>query len=233
MEPLYQIKVVCACCDSTFNTSRVRPSLKKAVRSDADFCSYYKELNPDYYIVRVCPNCGYASTENFNERLSDKQRKMYYEKIGDHWNERDYSGERDGKEALACFKLSLLCAQVVGEKDRVIAGLLHHIAWIYRYEGNSEQEKRFLAFALEAYVNVFQNERGAVNSARLLYLIGELNRRLGNYYEAVRWFGKVIFDRKIEDATMIRASREQWQKVREDMTMKGMELPEEMEQNGA
>lgn len=81
MEPLYQSKIKCICCEFTFMTSRVRPSFKRAVKTDTDFCGYYKpEVNPDFYVVRVCPNCGFASTENGMERLNDQQKKQYHEK---------------------------------------------------------------------------------------------------------------------------------------------------------
>jgi len=230
MDPLYQIKLKCSCCESEFQTSRVRPSLKKASRSDTDFCSYFKEVNPDYYVVRVCPYCGFASTENFSSRLSDKQKADYLDKIGKHWKMKDYGMERTEQEALECYKLSLLTAQTVGESPRLVAGLLHHIAWLYRYQNNREQENRFLAFALDAYIKVFESERDAISNARLMYLIGELNRRLDNPHEAVRWFGRVINDKKIVDASMIRASRDMWQLIREEMTNKGHELPDEMKE---
>ncbi|MBB6670893.1 DUF2225 domain-containing protein [Cohnella nanjingensis] len=233
LDPLYQSKVVCACCESSYQTSRVRPSLKRAIRSDSDFCSYFKTVNPDYYVVRVCPFCGFAATENFAERLNDRQRAEYLERMGKQWQPRDYGGERTQEDAMACYKLALLTSQTVGEKDRVIAGLLHHIAWLYRYEGNRPQELRFLQFALESYVRMYESERDMVNNARLLYLIGELNRRVGQYHESVRWFSRVIHDKNIVDASMIRASREQWTVLREEMAAGGIDLPEEMRQNGA
>jgi uncharacterized protein (DUF2225 family) len=228
VDPMFQVQVTCACCEAVFKTSRVRPSFKRAIRSDSDFCSYYKTINPDYYVVRVCPFCGFASTENFSEKLTVKQKAGYREKLGVHWSVKDYGGERTEKETMDCYKLSLLTAQTVGEKDRVIAGVLHHIAWLYRYQENKEQENRFLAFALDAYIRVFETERDSLSNARLMYLIGELHRRLGGYHEAVRWFGRVINDKNILDAGMIRASREMWQTIREDMTNGGMQLPEEM-----
>jgi uncharacterized protein (DUF2225 family) len=231
MEPLFQIKVTCACCEGSFKTSRVRPSFKRAERSDSDFCAHYKTINPDYYVVRVCPVCGFASTENSTEQLSSKQKSAYYEKMGIQWTHRDYGGERSEKEAMECYKLCLLTGQTINESIRVIAGVLHHIAWLYRYQGNKEQETRFLAFAVDAYIRVFETERDALSNARLMFLIGELHRRLGQYNEAVRWFGRVINDKSIVDAGMIRASREMWQSIREDMTKGGMELPEEMSEN--
>jgi len=164
--------------------------------------------------------------------LNDKQKKTYLDQIGKMWSSRDYGGERSLEEAMACYKLALLSAQAVGENDRLIASLLHHIAWLYRYQGNKGMELKFLQFALDSYIQAYQTERDGDKNARLLYLIGELHRRLGNYHEAVRWFQRVIHDKSITDAAMIRASREQWGQIREDMTAAGLELPEEMT-NGA
>ncbi len=224
VEPLYQVKVTCALCETEFETSRVRPSFKKAVKTDSDFCIHYKDINPDYYIVRVCPNCGYASTENFSERLTPQQKKAFQEKVSANWAQRDYGGERTWEDALNAYKLVLLSAQMKEEKERVIAGLLHHIAWLYREKGDGQQEARFLQFALDAYIRVYETEGGDVNNAKLMYLIGELSRRLKHYREAVRWFSRVINDKRIMDADMIRRSREQWAETRENMLAERLEL---------
>lgn len=229
LEPLYQIKITCAYCEHEFSTSRVRPSFKRAVRTDSDFCAYYQKENPDYYVVRVCPSCGFASTENSTDRLNDKQRALFQEAIGSKFIKRDYGGRRDWAAALETYKFGLLCAQTIGEKERIIASLLHHIAWLYRYQNNEQQEKRFLQYSLESYVRVYETEGVGGSDARLMYLIGELNRRIGNYNDAVKWFNRVINDKKIMDAAMIRASREQWAVLREDMLNGGHELPEEMQ----
>jgi uncharacterized protein (DUF2225 family) len=229
IEPLYPTKISCASCENQYQTSRVRSTFKKAIKNDSDFCSYYKDdVNPDYYVVRVCPACGFASTENSLGRLTERQKSDYRKRIGDNWTGRDYGGERSWEQSLESYKLALLCAQTIGEKDRVLAGLLHHIAWLYRYKNNKEQEDRFLRYALEAYIRVYEVEGGSVNNARLMYLIGELHRRVDELNEAVKWFSRVINDKDITDAAMIRTSREQWQLLREEMIAKKRELPEEM-----
>jgi hypothetical protein len=65
-----------------------------------------------------------------------------------------------------------------------------------------------------------------------MFLIGDLNRRLSEFQAAVKWFGRVIQDKKITDAAMIRSSREAWQNIRAEMTGQGLELPDEMLQSG-
>lgn len=220
--PLYSIKVICCNCEHEFSTSRVRPSLKKAIRRDADFCSYYKDENPDYYVVRVCPSCGFASTENSADKLADWQRKSFSDQVGKRWISRDFGEKRNWEVALETYKLALICAQSIKDKDRIIASLLHHIAWLYRYQGDTAQEQRFLRYSLDMYVKVFENDGIGGNDARLMYLIGELYRRIGEFGNAVKWFSRLINDQKITDAAMIRAAREQWAILREQMQGDGV-----------
>jgi uncharacterized protein (DUF2225 family) len=231
VEPLFQVAVTCTNCENSFQSSRVRPSFKKAKQTDSDFCVHYKEINPNYYVVRICPFCGFASTESFSNKMTMVQKNLFNERVATYWSMREYGGERTWEDALQSFKLALLCAQIKEESSRVVAGILHHIAWLYRYNGVKEQENRFLQFALDAYVSVYEKEGMDLNNAKLMFLIGELSRRLKHYGEAIKWFARIINDRKIVDAAMIRAAREQWVVTREDMLADKLELPEEMQKN--
>jgi uncharacterized protein (DUF2225 family) len=231
LEPLYKTNVRCIHCSQPFQSSRVRPSFKKGNHTDSDFCVHFKEFNPEYYVVKVCPFCGFACTDNFSDKMTPAQKAIFHEKVASNWSMKDYSGERTWGEALSAYKLALLCAQIKQETDRVLSGLLHHIAWMYRYVEDENQERRFLQFALESYISVYEHEGKDYNNAKLMYLLGELNRRLGNYNEAVKWFSRIIHDPKIMDAAMIHASREQWEATREDMLNAKLELPQEMINN--
>ncbi len=233
LEPLFLVNINCINCENSFKSSRVRPSFKKSYAKDTDFYSHYKEINPDYYVVRVCPFCGFATTEHTENKLSKDQKTVFKEKIGSQWKMRDYSGERTWDDAMQTMKLALLCCQIKEEKPRIIAGLLHHISWLHRAKDDQANEMRFMKFALDAYIQVFETEQLDLNNARLMYLIGELHRRLGNYNDAVRWFSRVIQDKRIMDASMIKACREQWAATREDMIAAKLELPEEMKEKRA
>lgn len=233
MDALYQKGVVCAQCGRDFQTSRVRPSYKKAVKTDADFCTYYKEgqENPEFYVVRVCPFCGYASTDNSMKSLTDRQKAEFTAKIGATWTMKDYGGRRKPADAMAAYKLALLSAQVVGESDRVIAGLLHHIAWLYRYQGDGQGEMRFLAFAVEAYTRVYEKDGFDSDSGRLMFLIGELYRRLKNYGEAANWFSRVMRNKQSIHAGIVRSCRESWDLMREEMAAAKLEPSEELQRS--
>lgn len=217
MEPLYQSTADCPCCESNFPITRVRPSFKNPSSYDTDFCGYYKNgVNPDFYVIRVCYYCGFSFSENsFEKVLTDKQKKLYFDEIGKHWNQQSFTGERTQEQALVTYKRALMIAQLLNMPDRVIAGYLQHIAWIYRYMKNVDEEMRFLQYALDQYIIVYEHEEGSEKNARLMYLIGELHNRLGNYSDAVKWFSRVVNDKSIMDSGMIRACREQWKSIAE------------------
>ena len=60
---------------------------------------------------------------------------------------------------------------------------------------NIEQEKVFLSQALDGFNNAYIYEVFPIYGLQrdsLMYLLGELNRKLGNYSEALQWFSKTI-----------------------------------------
>ncbi|MCM3338882.1 DUF2225 domain-containing protein [Paenibacillus sp. MER TA 81-3] len=227
VEPLYLLQVECPYCKNTFQSSRVRSRFKKPIHIDSDFCPHFGEdkVNPDFYVVRVCPECGCASTENSLKQWLPTHRKDFEEVVASQWKSREYAGERTWEQALETYKLALLTAQTIGESKRVVAGLLHHIAWLYRYRNDTKNELRYLRFALDSYISVFEHEWRDQNDARLIYIIGELYRRLGELNEAAKCFGRIIHDKHIMDAAMIRAAREQWAAIREQMAEEGNTPP--------
>lgn len=216
MEPLYLTSAECPCCETTFQISKVRSSFKNAIKYDTDFCGYYKDdVNPDYYVIRVCPSCGYAFSENATKQMSDEKKERYHAEIGKHWKEQYFHGERTIEQALLTYKRALMIAQLMKEDARLIAGFLHHIAWIYRQMNDEENEQKFLRFALEQYIVVYENEVNSAKNAKLMFMIGELYKRTEEYGEAVKWFSRVVNDQSIVDSAMIRASREQWKEISE------------------
>ncbi len=211
---LYDKKYNCPLCKVVFYSKKTRPSRLKVVKQDDDFNKKYEGVNPNYYLVNVCPACGYAYTDNFSNLKPDKA-EVIKSNITEKWNKRDFSGIRDWNMALECFKLGYLCGRLKEENPNVLAGLLLHIAWLYREAEDEENEQRFLKSARDYYLEVYEKDTsGQVNLARLLYLLGELEKRLGNEKKAVNWFSRIVNDKKINDAGIIRMARDRWQDLR-------------------
>ncbi|MFA6669909.1 MAG: DUF2225 domain-containing protein [Bacillota bacterium] len=214
----YRVEVDCPVCKESFATSRVRSKFCVVESRDTDFCVYYKGCNPIFYEAAVCPNCGYAALYGGFSEIGPEDAKNVHARIAGKWNGRDFGGERSIEDALDAYKLSLYCSQL--RKDvtaDIFTSICMRMAWLYRIKKDTKEENRFLAHALEHYLILY--DRGdtpeKMDEITLIYLIGELNRRLGNADDAVIWFSRVVSHEMAKQKPLIvRMAREQWSVVR-------------------
>jgi hypothetical protein len=87
-------------------------------------------------------------------------------------------------------------------------------------ENNAEQEKRFMGMALNSYEESFVLSDFAgtsMSELKVLFMIGELSRRLGQYPKAVSYFSKVIEHKDAKgEQKIVNMAREQWRVTMED-----------------
>jgi len=69
------------------------------------------------------------------------------------------------------------------------------IAWMHRLLDDTTQETLFLKQALEGFNDAYIKEILPIYGLQrdsLMYLLGELNRKLGNYQNSLLWYSKTI-----------------------------------------
>ncbi len=213
MDDLFLKNMQCLACKKNFQTSKVRRSKYSVIKVDTDFCTYYRGENPLFYNTNICPHCGYGFTENFRPP-GEKARVELANQIFPF--SLDFSGRRNLDLAVLANKRAIECAQIQREKEILKASLYLQVAWFYRAEGDTEAEKIYLEEARRYYSDAFEKDKELTNVGRVLYLLGELNRRLGNDKEAILYLSRVINDKSINDPGIIRMARERWQEIREE-----------------
>lgn len=199
-ENLLEQSVQCLYCQKEFQTKKVRQSKISVKKVDGDFCNHFRGENPYFYEVKVCPFCGFAFTRQFSPVSPARKEHLEKEYISKVEVPR-VCGERTWEDALRSFKLALFCGNLLHEKKYLLANLCLKIAWLYRYEGDEEEEKRFLINALELYLDIYEGkviDDASINPNVLVYLIGELNGRLGYYEETRTWFSYLLTDNSVE-----------------------------------
>ena len=86
------------------------------------------------------------------------------------------------------------------DKDSEKAHLCLKTAWLYRIKGDQENENKFLTRSLDQFLKAYEYERlpvAGLNEPSLMYLIGELYRRLDDNASALKWFSNVIVSRDV------------------------------------
>jgi uncharacterized protein (DUF2225 family) len=194
----------------------------KYVKSDTDLCRYYEGGSPYIYEMNVCPHCGFSFSDNFNEFLGTQQIARFLKTVSKNWKKQNYCGERDINSAIEAYKLGLLSAQVANLKSMTMAGICLRICWLYRMLGDNEQEMRFMKEAAGLYEKSYGTEDTgdkAISPEILVYLLGEMNFRLGNKEKSYSWFNIALtqYSRsplvKKQTADMI---KDRWMEIKDE-----------------
>ncbi|WP_350344417.1 DUF2225 domain-containing protein [Proteinivorax tanatarense] len=219
--PLYSIDLECLYCNSAFESLKVKTSKIIKKHQDSDFCTYYKGDNPFFYDAYVCPNCGFAFTKNFSKSLNSEQKNAY-QPLAEKWYKRHkFSMARNIGAAIEAYKLAFLSAVTVKEHNLVLAGLSLRIAWFNRYKKKINDEYKFLRISREYYNNSYE-EGEIVNYEKpeiyLIYLLGDLSARLGEYNEAIKWFSRVTeHEERGLHQSIENMARDRWKEVKEQL----------------
>lgn len=226
LQPLYDKKCECIFCKNKFTTKKLRSRFVVVKSYDTDFAPIYenRDLDPNLYLVAVCPNCGFSYTDDFSPYFPPGSQAVIDTKITKHWQPRSFSETRDYIEAAKTHKLAAYCGTLKKEKHVAIAGLFLRLAWIYRATLDEVQEQRFMKLAIDEYLEAYVTEdyKGTqMTELRLLYMIGELSRRTGQIDQAVRNFSKVIEKQgSSNEAKIVEMARDRWYDIREEQKSK-------------
>ena len=217
-ELLYDKDCKCPVCRHRFTTKKIRTRGLRIERREDDFNVIFKDINPNYYYIWVCPTCGYSATEKEFDNITSQQEDLISKSIRSKWKERSYGGVRTYSEAEESFKMALLIGQILNKSKSYMAGISLRLAWLYR-ETNNPKEITFLTHALELFEASYQTERideQGLDEVSLAYLNGELNRRVGRYKQAVRWYSITLDHPNIKNKRHLQIkAREQWQLAKE------------------
>lgn len=223
-ESLYSKKVNCPICGKQFSSMKAKVNSCRVAKKDEDFCTHYVDVNPMYYDIFVCPFCAYSASENSFGELADAEIKLLQQAFSGRTVGRSFCTERSLNDAIAACKLAIHTAELRKAKASILAGLCLKLAWLYRFAGD-KQEEVFLKYALKNYMEAFDKEEfpiGNLNEISMMYLLGELSRRLGKFNDAIVWFGKAISSpERGENPRIEKLAREQWALAKEQHTKKG------------
>ena len=192
---LFDKQVICPVCNSHFKSKTVKSKSPRVVSKDSDFFIRYSVANPYFYDVLICNSCGYAAMRIDFEKLKIHKKELVFSNVTPKWKPREYPDILDEKLAIERYKLALLNALLLNLPDSTKAMISLKIAWMNRLLDNSPQETLFLKQALEGFNNAYINEIFPIYGLQrdsLMYLLGELSRKLGNYQDALLWFSRTI-----------------------------------------
>lgn len=218
LDPLFQVEKTCPLCEQNFKLTKTRGNIV-AVSTDTDFCTHFKDLNPYYYTIWVCPNCGFAAHEERFFTLKEVARERLKEFLSGREVKLDLSGPRTWEQAVTSYKLAIFYAGMAALPASHVASLELRLAWLYREKGRTAEELDILNRAVKNYEAAYMREQtpiGSLTEVALAYIIGELLRRVGRYDESLSYLSRVVGNPQAKnEKRVLEMAREAWQAARD------------------
>ena len=180
-------KLTCPCCRHEFESKLVTSFT--IGEKDTDFCPKYLNGNPLPEFLHVCPECGFIGFEADYRTLTDEKtiKRVNTLLAGFHWSKNQILG---GAER---YRRAALIGIYAGKRSAEVADLYLQATWCSRMEGEDDDEQKGARRKAVTYFELAlaAEEFSPDDMPVVQYLLGELNRRLGNDEKALKHFNKM------------------------------------------
>ena len=216
-DALYFIEKKCAVCGESFEVTCVRSRLS-LIKQDTDFCAYYKDVNPYYYTIWTCSHCGYAARDIDFEKISESMAVKVREFLSAREVKVSFAGIRTWEQAVVTYKLAIFYSELTAAAASKMASLYIRLAWLYRENGQIDEEKKMLTKACESFDQALEREPmplGNMSELTVMYLIADLLWRTGKNEKAKLYLSKIVSNPLAKQEKRIAdLARDLWQEMR-------------------
>ena len=195
LQNLYDKTVICPICGKESKNKAVKKSSFKVVNRDSDSMIHYTGVNPSFYEVIFCSECGYAALPQYFPNVTQKIIGAILQNISLKWTKPTYPDIYTEEFAIKQLKLALHNSIIKGGLDSENGLICMKLSWMYRLLEDLENERRFQEQTILCFEKAYQSEKfpaAGMDEYTMQYLIGEINRRLGNIEKALTSFSAVL-----------------------------------------
>ena len=190
MGELKSVYVRCPVCSHVFRSSQVGTYV--VVGREPDLCPKFPGRPSDAARliesgVTMCPACSFAAGEDFADPgLTFDQRVDVEERLREDGLLKVF---RASPPPWLAFHAAEICGKERGLKPRTLGDLCLRASWVCRKGRERPFESTFQLRALRYFLRSLDEEDLVGRELSVTtYLVGELNRRLGNHREALNWY---------------------------------------------
>ncbi|TFF86853.1 MAG: DUF2225 domain-containing protein [Promethearchaeota archaeon] len=188
MTTLFPIQLQCPVCNNIFDSNEIGSCGHASKR--ADFRPNYWGANPVEFFYHLC-TCGFCSIKSlFKLEINNKD---FIEKIENLGPLRHYTLAQKIERAMICLEL----LNEFGYVDLNNLDLANNWINAFWWARNSDEINKFGKKVLDYFQDAYENnliKKDEILTIR--YLMGEINRRMGNIESANKFYDEVISQSK-------------------------------------
>ena len=203
--------VACPVCDKSFEVDMQRVTKLKLLSNDRDFRGRYKDFEPLWYNVWLCPHCFYANLYNDFDKVSEGFKKIVLAATAKVKDTVPQANKWPDVNAIfATYYLSLYYYRFTRPNPMKVGKVWLQLSWLYKDCGDEAMYKFSSEQALKFYYDGFFNCKSDLSidaEQQCSLLLGELYHRTGDVNLAYRMFnnginkkaGSPVFNKIAED----------------------------------
>ena len=213
MKEYWKKQFECPLCETRFDSIKIFSDAVKVKSRDTDLKPNYDGVNPLFFSLVVCPKCYYTA---FEQDFQEIPKRMEPEKlvklkkvlkIAKEKYEMDLSENRTLDDAIKMYSLAVVVYTLAGDELK-LAELYLRLSWFFREKGDEDREFIAIARTIKHLEHVYEKVKNLKDEDRIIYLLGELNLKLGRKEDARRWFSRLIEDKKYSASSYARFARD-------------------------
>ena len=201
-EKTFVVEKTCSICEEMTRVVKTRSRLAVTKR-DEDGCVHYEDFNPYFYTIWTCEHCGFAADETtFTTKIPDRHLAILRGVLLNKNIKVPFVEERTLGNASTAFRLALKFLDIIDGKASKKAKYAHQLAWIYREDGDINQENEFMAKAAQYYEAALAKEHfpiGELTDNAVVYLVAAIYYRLGERQKCTSYLSRLIGDKSVRE----------------------------------
>jgi uncharacterized protein len=180
----------CPICEHVFRAPAVRSYV--TIGRESDLCPKFPGRVSDgsrliQGEITACPACFFAAPESFEDLdLTFDERHAVGERLREDGLLRVF---RSSPPPWLAFHAAEVCGKERDLRARDLGDLCLRASWVCRKERERPFESTFQLRAVRYFIRALEEDDLLGRELSVTaYLVGELNRRLGNHREALNWY---------------------------------------------
>lgn len=184
---IYDKTYICPVCGSEVKSKAVRRGKIKFVSNEIDLKPKFEPIQPDFYDIVICNNCGYSAMTSKFSKITYSQEEAITKNITPKFHPKKYPKIYTIDDAIERYKLALLNCVYKNSKAGEKAYLCLKLAWFYRDKNDEKNEQIYLKAAYQGFNKAYINEVCPIcglDENTLLYIIAAIGMKIGCIDEA-------------------------------------------------
>ncbi len=221
---LHPAKYTCPVCGTEFMEKSILYSLLRTVKTGFDLRIEFKDFDPMWYNILVCPSCKYSNQEKDFANVGRGEGVKIKQKLIDNGIAEIteiYSNNRTVDEVIIAHYIAASCVEELSDNEVSLAKLWLNIVWLYEDVGDDEMVRFASQKALEKYNHIYQFTRKLESpeaEQQIFMIMAELCLRLSNKEQAMQFLSLAF---KSESSN--RVYKEKCRRKYEDLKYEGRE----------